>query len=788
MTLPSAAPSPARDKRAAQHVTIGFLQGKLAEGRLAEGRLAEFSPDLTELSLETLDGGRETIPVRQVAYIGFHRDPFDLLDEDLPGALDYKVHLHGGGVFPVLVVPGSWQSASGFFGLPRGAGTFRELFFFNHSVLAKERDEPIGTMLIKQGAIHPDALSHALSAQNTGRATPIGQILVEKLKVSEEDVARAIALQQERKQRIGEVLTEEGLATAEDVEAALLEQKKRKGKRLGEVLIDLNIVTEQTLQKTLAKKFDLRFVNCSEYPAAPELMSEVSAEIAEKYGILPIELRDDKLVLAIADPLALDGVHLAARGATHAIELVMTTPAALRAGLDAMLGHVNAPPPSTHGAELDSLLKSLAEEHPFDDLPRVGRVTPTLAPELPVPDAFEQLVQDAARRNASHIHLESDGAGHALLRFRSEGVCEVIDTLPAGRIEAMLRHAEELAQLSALERDVPQQGTLSLQTASGPYELSVSSVPLAPSGTDLVLAFVQDSRQLLTLDELGFAPGALRALQRSLEQPSGLILFTGPMGSGRTTSMHAALASLDADRLKLWVADDDLAPFGAHGSDTRIRQLQVKPHLGLGFASALRCLLRADADVVLLGELDDAETARIALDAVHAGRRILSAINARSAIEGLARLLDVALDARAVGDSLRAVVSQRLVRRLCPECREAAPATLAERDGLSRACRNVQVESLLRWVFEPDLVFWRKRGCKACGSSGYAGQIALFELLVVDPELARAVASRTSVRELHELAVRNGATSLLQDGIAKALAGMTDLEQVLGALGSHLGT
>jgi type II secretory ATPase GspE/PulE/Tfp pilus assembly ATPase PilB-like protein len=251
--------------------------------------------------------------------------------------------------------------------------------------------------------------------------------------------------------------------------------------------------------------------------------------------------------------------------------------------------------------------------------------------------------------------------------------------------------------------------------------------------------------------------------------------------------MHAALASLDATRSKLWVADDKLAPFGAQRADTRIRHLQVKPHVGFGFSSALRCLLRADADVILLGELDDPETARISLDAVHAGRRILSAINARSAMEGLARLLDIARDARAVGDSLRAIVSQRLVRRLCTECREAAPATLAERDELSRACRNVQVDSLLRWVFEPDLTFWRKRGCKACNGSGHAGHVALYELLVVDPELARAIATRTSLRELHELAIRNGATTLLQDGIAKALAGTTDLEQVLGALGSHLG-
>jgi type II secretory ATPase GspE/PulE/Tfp pilus assembly ATPase PilB-like protein len=779
MTVSSAAPSPARDKRAAQHVTIGFLRGKVVEGRLAE-----FSPELSELSLETLEGGRDTITVRQVAYIGFHRDPFDLLDEDLPGALDYKVHLHGGSVFPVLLVPGSWASSSGFFGLPRGAGTYRELFFFNHGVLAKERDEPIGTMLIKQGALHPDALNHALSTQNTGRATPIGQILVETFKVSEQDVARAVQLQQERKQRIGEVLTDEGLATAADVEAALVEQKKRKGKRLGEVLVDLNIVTEQTLLKTLARKFDLRFVNCSDYAPAPELMTEISAEIAEKYGILPIEIRNGKLVLAIADPLALDGVHLAAR---HDIELVMTTPAALRAALNAVLGRVSAPTPSTHGAELDSLLKSLADEHPLSDLPHVHKETPTLAPELPVPDTFEALVQEAARRNTSHIHLETDGAGHALLRFRREGVCEIVDSIPAARVEAVLRHAEELAQLSALERDVPQQGTLSLQTKSGAYELSVSSIPLAPSGTDLVLTFARDSRQLLPLDELGFSPGALRTLQRALEHPSGLILFTGPMGSGRTTSMHAALASLDATRSKLWVADDKLAPFGAQLADTRIRHLQVKPHVGFGFSSALRCLLRADADVILLGELDDPETARIALDAVHAGRRILSAINARSAMEGLARLLDIARDARAVGDSLRAIVSQRLVRRLCTECREASPATLAERDELSRACRNVQVDSLLRWVFEPNLTFWRKRGCKACGGSGHAGHLALYELLVVDPELARAIATRTSLRELHDLALRNGATTLLQDGIAKVLAGTTDLEQVLGALGSHLG-
>jgi type II secretory ATPase GspE/PulE/Tfp pilus assembly ATPase PilB-like protein len=359
-----------------------------------------------------------------------------------------------------------------------------------------------------------------------------------------------------------------------------------------------------------------------------------------------------------------------------------------------------------------------------------------------------------------------------------------VNALPAGRVEALLHHVAEIAQLDVKERDIPQHGMLSLPAAQGVYQLSASLIPLAGGGLDLVLGFQNEAQQALTLEELGFTPGTLRAFQRLLEQPAGLVLFTGPMGSGRTTSMHAALASFDGSRLKIWAAEEAPSHQSLEQAGLQIRQLQVKPHLGFGFSSALRCLLRADADVILVGELDDRETARVALDGVHAGRRILSTLNARSAFEGMARLLEMSLDAHAIGQSLRGVLAQRLVRRLCAECRQAVPATLNERDELARACRSVQVDSLLRWVFEPDLAFWQRRGCKMCQGSGYDGYMALHELLVVDSQLARAIAERAPVTTLRELAYRSGMTTLLQDGIAKALAGMTDLSQVLNALGS----
>lgn len=777
MTLPSTAITPLSEAPLGLEVTVGLM-----DGSSVHGRLAEFEPARADFLLTETSGRAQQFAARRVAYIGFHPSPHDAIDLFPAGAEEYKVHAAGGLVFEVVLVPGSWRNSSGFFATPRRSSPFRELFFFNHGVRAREKDEPIGTMLIKQGALHPDALDHAVLAQSSERATPIGQILVETLKVSERDVARAVALQQERKQRIGEVLTQEGLATREDVEAAFAEQQRRKGKRLGEVLVDMHVVTEQTLVKTLAKKFDLRYVNCSDYPPpSPELANELPLNVAEKYGVLPIELRNDTLVIAISDPLAFNSLDLAALHPERHIELVMTTPTALRERLDLLRGGDAPTPASADGAELENLLKLLAEEHPQARAESGPPARQATAAEL-----LENLVLEANRRKAPHIHLEIDAPERGAVRFRSEAGCHVVDALPQSRIAELVAHIGNEARLDPLERDVPQHGTITVNARQTSYELSVSLIPLGPSGADVVLSFTSAARARLSLVELGFTSGTLRAFQRMLDEPSGLVLFVGPLGSGRTTSMHAALGALDASRLKIWAAEDE-PPF-IDGSKTipgGVRQLQVKPHVGFSFASALRCLLKADADVILIGELDDPETARIALDGVHAGRRVLSAVNAHWAIEGLARLLDMPLDSHAIGSSLRGILAQRLVRRLCSECRQSAPATLSERDELARACRNVQIESLMNWIFEPDLTFWHARGCSACDGSGYTGKMALQELLVVDRELAQAIANRAPTSELRRIAGRSGMTTLLQDGIAKALAGLTDLRQVLSALQSQ---
>jgi type II secretory ATPase GspE/PulE/Tfp pilus assembly ATPase PilB-like protein len=772
MTLSSPANAHCVDVAPVLKVTFGLLNGDTVEGLLHE-----FGPEKAELLLDAGTAKAQTIAVRRIAYIGFQRTAHGA---DLPGGgtESYKVHLVGGAVFEVSLVPGSWRNGAGFYATPRDPGPYAELFFYNHGVRAHEKDLPLGAMLVRLGALHPDALDHAVIAQHSGRSTPIGQILVEKLKVTEEDVARAIALQHERKQRIGEVLTEEGLATREDIEAALLEQRRRKGKRLGEVLVDMHIVTEQTLAKTLAKKFDLPFVTFSDYPPDASLAAEIPPHVAQKHGILPLERRGETLVVAISDPLALDTTALTELHPNRTIELVMTTPSALKERLDDWLGNSPRVPTSAGGAELEMLLKRLADEHETD-LPRIES-----AREASVEELLEQLVLEAVRAGATHIHVESEASARGVVRFRTSAGCQIVNALPETSLLAFIRHVQAQAHLDASERDVPQQGAFSLTTRHGMHELSVSLIPVAPSGVDLVLAFTQSSRPRLSISELGFTPGTLRAFQRLIEQPAGLVLFVGPLGSGRTTAMHAALAALDNSRLKIWAADDEpplnleLGPTSA----SRIRQLQVKPQFGFGFSSALRCLLRADADVILIGELDDPETARVALDGVHAGRRVFSALNAHWAVQGLSRLLDMPLDSHAIGGSLRGVLAQRLVRRLCSECRQSSAATLSERDELARACRSVQIDSLLNWIFEPDLVFWHSRGCKACNGSGYSGKMALHELLIIDGELSHAIANRAPSAQLREIAQRSGMTTLLQDGIAKALAGFTDLKQVLAAV------
>jgi type II secretory ATPase GspE/PulE/Tfp pilus assembly ATPase PilB-like protein len=326
-----------------------------------------------------------------------------------------------------------------------------------------------------------------------------------------------------------------------------------------------------------------------------------------------------------------------------------------------------------------------------------------------------------------------------------------------------------MSGLDIAERRKPQDGKIRFRTPDRQLELRVAVIPTAEANEDVVLRILSGSRPL-TLDQLSLSPRNLGELQRLIARPYGLFLCVGPTGSGKTTTLHSVLGTLNTIDTKIWTAEDPIEI-----RQPGLRQVQVHPRIGFTFAHAMRAFLRADPDVIMIGEMRDGETAGVAIEASLTGHLVLSTLHTNTAPETVTRLLDMGLEPFTFGDALLGVLAQRLARSLCTACREQAPAARDEYELMASACGADGPGTGIA----PNMNVWRARGCKACRGSGYKGRVGLHELLVADDALKQALARRASVDELRRIAVGQGMRSLLQDGVSKALSGLTDLKQVL---------
>ena len=335
----------------------------------------------------------------------------------------------------------------------------------------------------------------------------------------------------------------------------------------------------------------------------------------------------------------------------------------------------------------------------------------------------------------------------------------------------MVARLKILAGLDISERRKPQDGKIRFRMPDRQLELRVATLPTVNGNEDVVMRILATSKPM-PLDEMGMSPHNLAELKKALAKPYGLILCVGPTGSGKTTTLHSALGHINTPDMKIWTAEDPVEI-----TQEGLRQVQVQAKIGFDFAAAMRAFLRADPDVIMVGEMRDEETASIGVEASLTGHLVLSTLHTNSAPETITRLIDMGVDPFSFGDALLAVLAQRLARSICGRCREPY---IASEDEVTSIIETVGSENALRLV-DPSgqTQLFRGRGCEACGNSGYKGRLALHELLINNDEIRHAVSQRAPVEEVRRLAVAGGMTTLLQDGMAKVLAGKTDLKQVL---------
>ena len=762
---------------------IGFL-----DGNVRSGKLEHFAPTMVDLPVDFERFGRASLAAEQVAYIAFHRVEGERMSTPpTAGSLErFRIHVSGGKTFEVDVAAAAVNSNLGFRGFPPSATSeFSSIFFYAHGVNAREKDAPLGEMLVESGLLGPQTLRRGVDTQSANRNQPLGQLLIENGSLDGAGVAAAMALQARRKLRIGQILVAAGLATEEAIERALSEQKLRKGKRLGEVLVEMGVVREIDLAVTLGKKFQLRVVDLDEYRIDPAAANSVPRELIAKYGVLPLASDAASLTVAISDPLAIDAIEFLRFHVKRRIDEVLVTPSQLKRFVADHLERTSVALPE-QGQQLDTLLRDLriedaaagAEIEDEDE----GRDHATGGEaDGGIVKVVNQIIIDAYRRDASDIHIEPNGKERDVsIRFRVDGATYEFDALPkltnapmtcapgecyayqgvpAAYRNQLVARLKIMAGLDISERRKPQDGKIRFRLGERTIELRVATLPTVNQNEDVVLRILASSKPL-PLDKMGLSTRNLRVLRAAIAQPYGLILCVGPTGSGKTTTLHSALGDINKPDTKIWTAEDPVEI-----TQPGLRQVQVSAKIGLTFASAMRAFLRADPDVIMVGEMRDHETASTAIEASLTGHLVMSTLHTNSAPETITRLLDMGLDPFSFGDSLIAIVAQRLTRSLCLKCRAVGFGTRTELDG----------DDAAQVVLNRKAIHHKHAGV----GGGNKGRLARHEVLTTSDEIRALIAHKSPVEAIRKSACQGGMTTLLQDGVAKVLGGQTDMKQVL---------
>jgi len=557
----------------------------------------------------------------------------------------------------------------------------------------------------------------------------------------------------DRLEALSGVLLERGL-----VDDKTLERARRvageTGQRLDAVLTQLGLVSERGLAEALAAFLGLPLVTADRYPDAPLLVDRLKARFLRKAHALPIAVEVDRVILAMADPLDqfTRTAVAAATGRKVAIEIAL--PIELDAALNRLYPDAGAlQAEEAHAAGTDEPLEEDAER------------LKDLASEAPVIRLVNQMIARAVETQASDIHIEPF-EDRLRVRYRYDGVLHEAEAPPTRLTAAITSRIKIMARLDIAERRLPQDGRLKLAVRGQEVDFRVSTIP-SLYGETVVLRVLDRTAVEFDYAKLGLPPKVTADLQRLLELPNGMVLVTGPTGSGKTTTLYTGLLNLNSIARKIVTVEDPI-----EYQLTGINQIQVKPQIGLDFANLLRSILRQDPDVIMIGEIRDLETAQIAVQASLTGHLVLSTLHTNSAAATVTRLRDMGLEDYLITAVIKGVLAQRLVRRLCPHCKRPAeaPPEMIQRFGLER-----------RTTVRPITLF-HAVGCPQCRGTGYRGRQAIAELLVPNDEIERLIFARADHSAIERAAIAGGMHSMFDAGIDAALDGITTVEEVVRSI------
>ncbi len=550
--------------------------------------------------------------------------------------------------------------------------------------------------------------------------------------------------------KLGEMLVEGGKITPRDVDRALVAQAEMGG-LFGQVLVKLGLVSEIDVAHALSELLEVQFLLAADYPEEPVAAPGVSFDFMMANSVVPLSIGKDSARFAATSPQD--------EFLCKALGMALDRPVTLCLGLENEILHAL----QKHEQEEDADEPEEEIQGAYSDDQEFIEHLKDLASEAPIIRLVNQIIHRALDLGASDIHIEPfDDGLH--LRYRVDGVIHDAAEAPqASHAPAIASRIKLLANLNIAEQRLPQDGRIMTRVKGHELDLRVSTIPTV-HGESIVMRVLDRQSIRLSLTDMGFSDDTLLRYRELLSRPHGVVLLTGPTGSGKTTTLYASLSSMDSETQKIITVEDPVE-YQLRG----VNQIQVKPQIGLNFALALRSILRQDPDIIMIGEMRDGETAQIGVQSALTGHLVLSTLHTNTAAAAITRLEDMGIERYLITSSVNGVLAQRLVRKLCERCREPIAASVEATSG----------HSLGRFKKSPGDPIYKAAGCDACKQTGYRGRTGIHELFVLDSAMYEAILDGADATTLHAAARRNGMLTLFEDGLRKVALGITSMEEVL---------
>ncbi|CAM4422850.1 GspE/PulE family protein [Paenibacillus tarimensis] len=544
------------------------------------------------------------------------------------------------------------------------------------------------------------------------------------------------------KKRLGDLLVESRIISQEQLQEALAEQSKSKQK-LGDLLITQGYITEQQLIEVLEFQLGIPHVSLYKYQIDPTITQIIPESLARRYQAIPFHKEGGKLMVAMADPLDYFAIEELRMSTGFRIEPAISSKDELQRAI------------ARHYGLQDSMSQMMVELPNQEEI----RETEITDEDSPVVRLVNQMIQQAVQLQVSDIHVDP-GEANVAIRYRVDGVLRTERMIPKQMQGFITARLKIMARLNIAERRLPQDGRIKMQVDYRTVDIRVSTLPTI-HGEKIVLRILDLSIGVKALDHLGFGSRNHQAFKSMIEKPYGIILITGPTGSGKTTTLYSALHHLNQEGVNIMTLEDPVE-YQLEG----INQVHVNPGIGLTFAAGLRSILRQDPNIVMVGEIRDTETAEMAIRASLTGHLVLSTLHTNDSISTVTRFRDMGVETYLIASSLVGVVAQRLVRRICPDCKTAYEPS--EQEAIYMKSRGITADKL-----------YKGTGCGNCNKTGYRGRLAVHEVLVVDDRLRQLIAQGATIQELREEAKAAGMVQLMDDGLEKVKLGATTLQEVL---------